>query len=80
MQRKSKDLNDSICRRNFPETVGTLQQLQKEILPEKQAITFCHTVMQSLFTSTRACSDRKTAVLFLSIRMKSPDDDWEKLK
>ncbi len=41
---------------------------------------FHHTVYQLLFAENRARRDIQTAVLFLTIRVKAPDeDDWGKL-
>ncbi len=52
-----------------------------KLLPEKQATAFHHTVTQLLFLSTRARRDIQTTVVFLTTRVKEPDEDnWEKLK
>ncbi len=50
-------------------------------LNEEQALAFHHTVAQLMFMATRARRDIQTAVAFLTMRVKSPDeDDWGKLK
>ena len=49
-------------------------------MPEEQACLFHRYVVQLLFLSTRVRRDTKTAVAFLTTRVKSPDkDDWGKL-
>ncbi len=56
---------------------------EKEAKPidKEQALAFHHTVAQLLFMATRVRRDIKTAVAFLTTRVKSPDeDDWGKLK
>jgi len=51
------------------------------LLPEEQAQQFHRTVAQLLFLSARARPDIKTAVAFLTTRVRKPDeDDWGKLK
>jgi hypothetical protein len=58
-------------------------QVQKEAreLSKEQALAFHHTVVQLLFMATRARRDIQTAVAFLTIRVKNPDDNnWGKLK
>jgi len=51
------------------------------VIPEEQVRIFHHTVAQLLFLSGRARPDIKTAVAFLTTRVKEPDeDDWGKLK
>ncbi len=50
-------------------------------LNEEQALAFHHAVAQLLFMATKARRDIQTAVAFLTMRVKSPDeDDWGKLK
>ena len=50
-------------------------------LPEEKAIAFHHTTAQFLFLSSRARRDIQTAVSFLTMRVKKPDEDyWGKLK
>jgi hypothetical protein len=50
-------------------------------LKEERALVFHHTVAQLLFMLTRARRDIQMAVAFLTMRVKSPDeDDWGKLK
>jgi hypothetical protein len=54
---------------------------ERKLLPEEQARAFHHSVAQLLFLSGRARPDIKTAVSFLTTRVKAPDeDDWGKLK
>ena len=49
-------------------------------MPEKQVCLFHRYVAQLLLVSTRVRGDIKTAVAFLTMRVKSPDgDDWGKL-
>jgi hypothetical protein len=58
-------------------------RVEKEAKPldKEQALAFHHTVAQLLFMATRVRQDIKTAVAFLTTRVKSPDkDDWGKLK
>ena len=53
---------------------------ERKLLPE-EARAFHHSVAQLLFLCGRARPDIKTAVLFLTTRVKAPDkDDWGKLK
>ena len=50
-------------------------------LPDKQAQIFHRTVAQILFLITRSRRDGRTALAFLSTRVKDPDkDDWAKLR
>ncbi len=50
-------------------------------LNEELADTFHHPVYRLLFSANRARRDIQTAVLFLTTRVKDPDeDDWGKLK
>ncbi len=50
-------------------------------LKEERALVFHHTVAQLLFMSRRARHNIQMAVAFLTMRVKSPDeDDWGKLK
>jgi len=50
-------------------------------LNEEQALAFHHMVAQVLFMATRARRDIQMPVAFLTMRVKSPDEDnWEKLK
>ena len=52
---------------------------KKSCLPEEQARKFHRTVAQLLFLGGRARPDIKTAVSFLTTRVKKPDeDDWGK--
>ena len=54
---------------------------EAKFLPEEQAVMFHHSVAQLLFLSMRARRDIQTAVLFLTTRVKKPDeDDWGKLR
>ena len=54
---------------------------EQKLLPEEQARAFHHSVAQLLFLRGRARPDIKTAVVFLSTRVKAPDEDnWGKLK
>jgi len=56
-------------------------EADRRVIPEEQARIFHHTVAQLLFLSGRARPDIKTAVAFLTTRVKEPDeDDWGKLK
>ena len=50
-------------------------------LPEEKSVQFHYVVAQLLFIYNQACHDIQTAVAFLSMRVKSPDEDnWCKLK
>jgi len=50
-------------------------------LPEEQGRAFHHTTVQLLFTGMRARPDILTVILFLTKRVREPDeDDWGKLK
>ena len=50
-------------------------------VPEDQTQQFHYTVAQLFFLSTRSQRDIQTAVLFLTTRVKKPDeDDWFKLR
>ncbi len=50
-------------------------------LSQEQALAFHHTVTQLLFMATRTRGNIQTVVVFLTTRVKSPDnDDWGKLK
>jgi len=85
-------LNDLL--REFPEKLGAPQaspaadhlfcirdEEEAQPLPEEQAVAFHHTTAQLLFLSLRARRDIQTAVVFLTTRVKAPDeDDWGKLK
>eukprot|EP00804_Cyclotella_cryptica_P029637 CCRYP_019028-RA/>CCRYP_019028-RA protein AED:0.31 eAED:0.31 QI:0/-1/0/1/-1/1/1/0/180 len=52
-----------------------------KVLPAEQASAFHWTVAQLLFLSGRARRDIQTAAAFLTMRVKSPDeDDWGKVK
>ena len=52
-----------------------------KLLPEEQAIQFHCTVAQLLLVCMRARHDIQTTIVFLSTRVKAPDeDDWPKLK
>ena len=56
---------------------------EKEARPlkEKRALAFHHTVAHLLFMATRTRRDIQMAVVFLTTRMKTPDeDDWGMLK
>ena len=58
-------------------------QDEKEARPleEERALAVHHTVVQLLFMATRTRRDIQTAVAFLTMRVKTPDeDDWGKLK
>ena len=82
--------------KEFPETIigsapllaaDHLFQVQDEddpkyrLLSEEQAIVFHHTIAQLLFVSNLARRDIQTAVAFITIRVKKPDeDDWGTLK
>ncbi len=51
------------------------------MLPEEQVVAFHHTTTQLLFLSARAWQDIQPATAFLSMRVRSPDeDDWGKVK
>ena len=53
---------------------------EQEILGDKQAQVFHHTVTQLLFTGIRCRKDAQTAIDFLTTRARKPDeDDWKKL-
>jgi hypothetical protein len=53
---------------------------ERTLLNEEQARAFHHAVAQLLFASARSRKDIQTAVLFLTTRVKQPDeDDWGKL-
>ena len=47
----------------------------RELLPKEQARLFHRYVVQLLFLSTRVRRDIKTAVAFLTTRVKAPDKD-----
>jgi hypothetical protein len=50
------------------------------MLKEEQAEAFHHTVYQLLFAANRGRRDSQTAVSFLTMQVKDPDeDDWGKL-
>jgi hypothetical protein len=50
-------------------------------LPEEQALKFHRTTAQLLFLASRARRDIQTAMSFLTMRVKKPDeDDWIKLR
>ena len=52
-----------------------------KFFPEEKAIEFHHTTAQFLLLSSRARRDIQTAVSFLTIRVKKPDEDaWRNLK
>ena len=52
-----------------------------KLLVEERALSFHHTVTQLLFMVARARRDIQNAVVFLTTRVKNPDeDDWGKLK
>ncbi len=54
---------------------------EHKLLPKSQAIQFHHTIAQLLFIATWTCCDIQTAVVFLTTRVKQPDeDDWGKVK
>jgi hypothetical protein len=54
---------------------------EAQLIPEEQAQDFHQVVAQLLFLSSRAQRDIQTAVAFLCMRVKQPDeDDWGKLK
>jgi hypothetical protein len=56
-------------------------KLDRKLLEEERAVAFHHTTAQLLFVATRARRDIQTAVAFLTMRVKSPDeDDRGKLK
>jgi hypothetical protein len=51
------------------------------VVKEERALAFHHMVAQLLFMLTRARHDVQMAVAFLTMRVKSPDEnDWGKLK
>jgi hypothetical protein len=51
------------------------------ILDKKRGQAFHHATAQLVLTSSRARKDIQCAVTFLTMRVKSPDeDDWVKLK
>ena len=77
--------------KNFPEETGsstamtpaskhlfeTREKSDAKFIPAEQVIQFHHNVTKLLFVITKARSDIKTAVAFLTTRVKSPDkDDW----
>ena len=54
---------------------------EQELLDETRAQAFHHTVAQLLFTVIRCREDAKTAIAFLTTRVRKPDeDDWKKLR
>ena len=54
---------------------------EAKYLPEEKAVAFHHTTARFLFLSSRARRDIQTAVSFLTMRVKKPDEDnWRKLK
>jgi hypothetical protein len=54
---------------------------EARVLTEERALAFHHTVAQLLFMLMRARHNIQTAVVFLTTRVKRPDeDDWGKLK
>ena len=54
---------------------------KKTLLDEKRAQAFHHAVALGLFVTTRYRHDIRTAIAFLTTRVKAPDeDDWGKLK
>jgi hypothetical protein len=56
-------------------------EMEARPLKEKRALAFHHTVAQLLFMATRTRCDIQTAVAFLTLQVKTPDeDDWGKLK
>ena len=59
---------------------GARPDESRKLLPEAQARMFHRVVVQLLFLSTRVRRDIKTAVAFLTTRVRAPDDDdWGKL-
>ena len=78
----------------FPEVIGpsaetpagdqlfdVRDEKKRKILPEEQAQIFHKTVAQLLFLVCRPRRDMRTAVAFLTTRVKEPDeDDWAKLR
>ncbi len=79
---------------NFQEEITTLrtspvadhlfkvrEELEAKPLPEEeQAMAFHHTTAQLLFLSARARHDIQPTTIFLTIRVKSPDEDnWGKV-
>ena len=56
-------------------------QKDARLLDEERAVAFHHTIAQLMFMATRVHRDIQTTVAFLTMRVKSPDeDDWGKLK
>ena len=54
---------------------------ERELLDEKRAHAFHHTVSQLLFTGIRCRNESHTAIHFLTTRVRKPDeDDWKKLR
>jgi hypothetical protein len=54
---------------------------ERKVLNEEQARAFHHPVAQLLFATTRVRKDIQHTVAFITMRVKSPDeDDWMKLK
>ncbi len=54
---------------------------EARVLEEERALAFHHTVAQLLLMAMRARRDIQTDVVFLTTRVKAPDeDDWGKLK
>ena len=52
-----------------------------KVLPEEQVMAFHRATAQLLFLSTRARQDIQLATAFLTMRVRSPDeDDWGKVK
>ena len=61
--------------------VNVRSDKEAQLLPEEQAISFHHFIARLLFMSSRVRRDIQTAVVFLTTRVKAPDeDDWGKLK
>jgi hypothetical protein len=57
------------------------EESEERPLDKDRMLAFHHTVAQLLFMSTQARQDIQTTVVFLTTRVKPPDeDDWGKLK
>ena len=66
---------------NFPEEVGTSTTATPaanhllQVRNVKEVKLIHHTIAQLLFMNRRACRNIQTAVAFISMRVKSPDED-----
>ncbi len=80
-----EEFPEKITRRAATPAAGHLFDIRDKkeapVLEEERALAFHHTVAQLRFMATRARRDIQTAMVFLTTRVKAPDeDDWGKLK